>query len=110
MKPPGLAQVEAAKADGRWATAYSMAKTQAPPDLLTAIRAEPKALAMYEALSSQNRLGAAPLRRRQVVGISRLEGINAGRELLLRSRRAAGARGTRSPDHERSENQSDRVC
>ena len=55
MQPPGLAQVEAAKADGRWATAYSMTKTQAPPDLLAAIRAEPKALALYEALSSQNR-------------------------------------------------------
>ena len=44
MQPPGLAQVEAAKADGRWATAYSMTKTQAPPDLLAAIRAEPQAL------------------------------------------------------------------
>ena len=58
----------------------------------------------------QKGLGAAPSRRRQVVGFSRLEGINAGRELLLRSRRADGAPGTRSPDHERSENQSDRVC
>lgn len=55
MQPPGLAQVEAAKADGRWEIAYSMTKTQAPPDLLAAIRAEPKALAMYEALSAQNR-------------------------------------------------------
>jgi uncharacterized protein YdeI (YjbR/CyaY-like superfamily) len=55
MQPPGLAQVEAAKADGRWATAYRMTKTQAPPDLLAAIRAEPKALAMYEALSAHNR-------------------------------------------------------
>ncbi len=34
MQPPGLAQVEAAKADGRWAAAYSMTKSQAPPDLL----------------------------------------------------------------------------
>lgn len=55
MQPSGLAQVEAAKADGRWDKAYSITKSAAPPDLLAAIRAEPKALAMYEALSSQNR-------------------------------------------------------
>ncbi|MEA2750853.1 MAG: hypothetical protein QOI41_4996 [Myxococcales bacterium] len=55
MQPSGLAQVAAAKADGRWEKAYSMAKTTAPDDLLAAIRAVPKALAMYEALSSQNR-------------------------------------------------------
>jgi uncharacterized protein YdeI (YjbR/CyaY-like superfamily) len=55
MRPPGLAQVEAAKADGRWAKAYNMAKAEAPEDLLAAIRAEPKARAMYETLSAQNR-------------------------------------------------------
>jgi uncharacterized protein YdeI (YjbR/CyaY-like superfamily) len=54
MQPPGLAQVEAAKSDGRWDRAYSM-KDEVPDDLLAAIRAEPKALAMYETLSSQNR-------------------------------------------------------
>jgi uncharacterized protein YdeI (YjbR/CyaY-like superfamily) len=55
MRPSGLAQVEAAKADGRWERAYSMTKTAPPADLLAAIRAEPKALATYERLSSQNR-------------------------------------------------------
>ena len=55
MRPPGLAQVEAAKADGRWAKAYNMKKTEAPADLLAAIRARPKAQAMYEKLSAQNR-------------------------------------------------------
>jgi uncharacterized protein YdeI (YjbR/CyaY-like superfamily) len=55
MRPSGLAQVEAAKADGRWEKAYRMASAEAPEDLLAAIRAEPMALAMYEALSSQNR-------------------------------------------------------
>jgi uncharacterized protein YdeI (YjbR/CyaY-like superfamily) len=54
MQPSGLAQVEAAKADGRWAAAYRM-KSEAPPDLLEAIRANPKALATYESLSAQNR-------------------------------------------------------
>jgi uncharacterized protein YdeI (YjbR/CyaY-like superfamily) len=55
MQPPGLAQAEAAKADGRWEKAYRIKNNEAPADLLAAIRAEPKALAMYEALSSQNR-------------------------------------------------------
>jgi uncharacterized protein YdeI (YjbR/CyaY-like superfamily) len=55
MQPPGLAQVAAAKADGRWERSYGMTTTKAPEDLLAAIRAEPKALAMYEALSAQNR-------------------------------------------------------
>jgi uncharacterized protein YdeI (YjbR/CyaY-like superfamily) len=55
MHPSGLAQVEAAKADGRWDRAYRMTKTEAPPELLAAIRARPKASAMYEKLSAQNR-------------------------------------------------------
>lgn len=55
MRPPGMAQVEAAKADGRWAKAYRMAKAETPADLLAAIRATPKALATYETLSAQNR-------------------------------------------------------
>ncbi|MBX3212939.1 MAG: YdeI/OmpD-associated family protein [Labilithrix sp.] len=55
MQPPGRAQVEAAKADGRWERAYSMSKSEAPADLLAAIRAEPKAARAYETLTSQNR-------------------------------------------------------
>lgn len=55
MQPSGLAHVEAAKADGRWARAYRIAKSEAPADLLAAIKAEPEAAAMYETLSSQNR-------------------------------------------------------
>ncbi|MBX3201846.1 MAG: YdeI/OmpD-associated family protein [Labilithrix sp.] len=55
MQPSGSAQVEAAKADGRWEKAYSVSKSEAPADLLAAIRAEPKAKAMYQMLSAQNR-------------------------------------------------------
>lgn len=55
MQPSGVAQVDAAKADGRWAKAYSVSKTKAPEDLLAAIRAVPKAQAMYETLNAQNR-------------------------------------------------------
>ena len=55
MQPPGVAQVDAAKADGRWAAAYRMSKSEPPPDLLAAIRADREASATYETLSAQNR-------------------------------------------------------
>lgn len=55
MQPPGVAQVDAAKGDGRWAAAYRMSKSEPPADLLAAIRADREASAAYEALSAQNR-------------------------------------------------------
>lgn len=55
MQPAGLAHVEAAKADGRWDAAYGTKTSHAPPDLIAAIQASPKARAMYETLSAQNR-------------------------------------------------------
>jgi uncharacterized protein YdeI (YjbR/CyaY-like superfamily) len=55
MQPSGLAQVEAAKADGRWERAYRMNGAEPPEDLMTAIRASSKAHAAYKSLSSQNR-------------------------------------------------------
>jgi uncharacterized protein YdeI (YjbR/CyaY-like superfamily) len=56
MHPAGVAEVERAKADGRWDAAYAGPATiEVPPDLSEALAAEPKALAMFEALNSQNR-------------------------------------------------------
>jgi uncharacterized protein YdeI (YjbR/CyaY-like superfamily) len=56
MHPAGLAQMEQAAADGRWKVAYAGAATIAvPPDLATALAAEPVARAMFERLTSQNR-------------------------------------------------------
>lgn len=55
MQPSGLAQVEAAKADGRWERAYRMKETEPPAELVAAIEASPKAKAMYAKLSAQNR-------------------------------------------------------
>jgi uncharacterized protein YdeI (YjbR/CyaY-like superfamily) len=54
MQPPGLAHVEAAKADGRWDSAYST-RADPPADLLAAIRAEPRAAKTFATLSAQNR-------------------------------------------------------
>jgi uncharacterized protein YdeI (YjbR/CyaY-like superfamily) len=56
MHPAGQAEVERAKADGRWNAAYAgQASIEVPPDLAEALAAEPKAQAMFEALNSQNR-------------------------------------------------------
>ena len=56
MQPPGLAQVEAAKADGRWDKAYASGRNMVPPDdLMAAIEAEPAALKVFGRLSAQNR-------------------------------------------------------
>ncbi len=56
MQPSGAAQVERAKADGRWAAAYAgPARIEVPPDLARALAAEPGAQAMFEVLTSQNR-------------------------------------------------------
>jgi uncharacterized protein YdeI (YjbR/CyaY-like superfamily) len=54
MTEHGLRHVEAAKADGRWDAAYKIGM-DAPPDLLTAINANPAARRTYDSLSSQNR-------------------------------------------------------
>lgn len=56
MQPPGLAQIEAAKADGRWAAAYArQSETVVPDDLQQALDASLSASAMFATLSSQNR-------------------------------------------------------
>jgi uncharacterized protein YdeI (YjbR/CyaY-like superfamily) len=56
MHPAGVAHVERAKADGRWAAAYAgPARIEMPPDLARALAAEPRAQAMFEILTSQNR-------------------------------------------------------
>ncbi len=59
MTGHGLKQVDAAKADGRWARAYRSKGTKIPDDLQSAIDAEPKAKAMLEKLSAQNRFALA---------------------------------------------------
>lgn len=56
MHPAGVAEVERAKADGRWAAAYAgQSSIAVPPDLAAALRAEPRAQAMFEILTAQNR-------------------------------------------------------
>lgn len=56
MMPAGVAEVERAKADGRWAAAYAgPATAEVPDDLAAAIDADPAARAMFDVLTKQNR-------------------------------------------------------
>lgn len=56
MKPGGLAQIEAAKADGRWQAAYGGSATiEVPGDLAAALKRNKKAGAFFDTLDRTNR-------------------------------------------------------
>jgi uncharacterized protein YdeI (YjbR/CyaY-like superfamily) len=56
MAPAGLAQVQAAQADGRWDAAYAPAsQATVPADLQQALDAAPAALAFFTTLTGANR-------------------------------------------------------
>jgi uncharacterized protein YdeI (YjbR/CyaY-like superfamily) len=56
MRPAGTREVEAAKADGRWAAAYAgQATAEVPDDLRAALDASPAAAALFAELDSANR-------------------------------------------------------
>jgi uncharacterized protein YdeI (YjbR/CyaY-like superfamily) len=56
MKPAGLAEVERARADGRWDDAYPPpSKISVPDDFRRALDAVPEAAAKFASLDSQNR-------------------------------------------------------
>jgi uncharacterized protein YdeI (YjbR/CyaY-like superfamily) len=60
MTPHGQSEIDAAKADGRWARAYGGSRDMQIPDALqAAIDASPKAKAMLATLSAQNRFALA---------------------------------------------------
>ena len=56
MQPAGLAEIDRAKADGRWAAAYSgQADASVPADLAAALSANPAAEKMFAELNGANR-------------------------------------------------------
>jgi uncharacterized protein YdeI (YjbR/CyaY-like superfamily) len=56
MRPAGLKQIEAARADGRWSAAYDSPKNAAvPPDLQAALRANERARKFFQTLDRHNR-------------------------------------------------------
>lgn len=56
LRPEGLAEVERAKADGRWDAAYApQSRIEVPGDLRAALDAEPAAAAFFATLRGANR-------------------------------------------------------
>jgi uncharacterized protein YdeI (YjbR/CyaY-like superfamily) len=56
MQAAGIAEIERARADGRWQAAYQGSTSiEVPDDLAAALNAEPAAQAMFAVLSAQNR-------------------------------------------------------
>ncbi|NML50267.1 hypothetical protein HHL19_11390 [Streptomyces sp. R302] len=56
MRPPGQAEIDRAKADGRWDAAYDGSKAATvPDDFAAALAAEPAAAAFFETLDRRNR-------------------------------------------------------
>lgn len=56
VRPAGMVEIEAAKADGRWEAAYEGQRTaQVPADLQRALDANPGAAEFFAGLDSQNR-------------------------------------------------------
>nr|WSW70722.1 YdeI/OmpD-associated family protein [Streptomyces sp. NBC_00995] len=56
MRPAGLAEVEAARSDGRWAAAYpSQSRATVPDDLAAALDADEPARVFFEQLSRSDR-------------------------------------------------------
>lgn len=55
MQAAGLAQVNAAKEDGRWDNAYSVSEMTVPDDFITALELKPTAKAFYASLTKSSR-------------------------------------------------------
>lgn len=55
MQEPGLAQVRAAKSDGRWESAYTASAIEVPADFLLALENNPKAKQFYNTLTKSKR-------------------------------------------------------
>ena len=50
MQEPGLVLVRAAKADGRWESAYTVSEMKVPADFIAALESNPGAKQLYETL------------------------------------------------------------
>jgi uncharacterized protein YdeI (YjbR/CyaY-like superfamily) len=91
MRPAGLAQVEAAQADGRWDRAYAGPATiTVPDDLAAALAAEPAAEAAFASLDRTNRYSV--LWRVHTAGTpqTRANRIAAAVQMLARGRTRHG--------------------
>ena len=55
MLPAGLAEVERARADGRWEAAYRQRDAEVPDDFAAALAADPAAAAFFATVGGQKR-------------------------------------------------------
>lgn len=92
MQPPGLAEVERARRDGRWARAYDGARTATvPTDLAAALRRDARAGAFFDALDAANllyRVQAAKRPATRAERIARFVAMCARQETIHPPRRA----------------------
>ncbi|MBB4660683.1 YdeI/OmpD-associated family protein [Conexibacter arvalis] len=98
MRPPGLAQIEAARADGRWAAAYvSQRDATVPPELAAAFARDEAARAGFESLGKTERyLALLPILKARTAA-ARAAQVERAVALL----RAAGGRARPSDDAQR---------
>jgi uncharacterized protein YdeI (YjbR/CyaY-like superfamily) len=99
MHPPGLAEVERAKGDGRWESAYTNARAATvPADLAAALARNPRARAFFEELDRANRYAilyrveTAKQAETRAARIARFVEMCARGEKLHEPRRKNGAR------------------
>jgi uncharacterized protein YdeI (YjbR/CyaY-like superfamily) len=87
VRPGGLKQIEAAKADGRWAAAYPPAsRMEVPEDLAAALEESPEAKAAFEALKGGERYSVL-YRLHQVQGVEKRRAVV---EKVVRGLKGAG--------------------
>jgi uncharacterized protein YdeI (YjbR/CyaY-like superfamily) len=87
MRPAGLAEVDAAKSDGRWDAAYAPQRTaEVPPDLADALAADARAAAAFERLSRSDRYAV-------ILPLLKARSPQARARVLARAVERLGARG-----------------
>ena len=101
MEPPGLAEVERAKRDGRWERAYDgAASSSVPADLAFALARSASALAFFDTLDGANRFAilyriqTAKKPETRAERITRFVAMCARGETIHAGRRATGLRST----------------
>ena len=102
MQKPGLAEVERAKADGRWERAYDGAKTSTvPEDLAAAFAKNARAKKFFDALDAANRYSilyrvtTAKKPETRAERITKFVAMCAAGETIHRRRRRNGSERTR---------------
>ncbi len=99
MKAAGLEAVEAAKKDGRWATAYDSPRgAKVPEDFQVALDANPRARTFFESLDGANRYAVLFRIQTAKKAETRARKIREFVEMLMRNERIHEPRKPRRPE------------